>query len=175
MRRCGGGLALEMWRADGHARASDVHLQEHIWWEWRALGFRPGALMVKVHDGVATLRGTVRSYAEKVAAGNAAGRVPLLQRIENVIAVDPVPANAWADDTLLPMVTSVLRWDSRVPANRVSAEVVDGHVVLSGSVDRDGERAAAEAAVSGLVGVRGVINRITVPARSAGPQAKVAV
>ncbi len=39
----------------------------------------------------------------------------------------------------------------------------------------DGDRAAAEAAVSTLVGVRGVLNRITVPARPAGPQAKAAV
>lgn len=48
MRRYGGGLALEMWRAEGHARASDVHLQERIWLEWRTLGIRPGALMVEV-------------------------------------------------------------------------------------------------------------------------------
>lgn len=170
-----GGLALEMWRADGHSRASDVRLQDQIWAGLRALGIWPGALLVEVHRGLATLGGTVRSYAEKVLVGNAAARVRRLERIDNLIVVVPAPANAWADDALLPIVTNVLRWDSRVPPGLVSADVVDGHVVLTGSVDRDGDRAAAEAAVSALVGVRGVLNRITVPARPAGPQAKAAV
>jgi osmotically-inducible protein OsmY len=170
-----GGLALEMWRADGHVRAGDVRLQERIWAELRAVGIRPGGMSVEVVGGVATLGGAVRSYAEKVAAGNAAARVPRLQRIDNLIVVVPARSNAWSDDALLPVVTNVLRWDSRVPEGRVSADVLDGHVILTGSVDRDLDRAAAEAAVSGLVGVRGVLNRITVPARPAGPQAKAAV
>ncbi len=175
MAKRSGGLALEMWRADGHFRGSDVRLQGQIWAELRALGIRPGGLMVEVLEGVATLGGTVRSYAEKMAAGNAAARIPRLQRVDNLIVVAPAPANAWADDALLPIVTSVLRWDSRVPQGRVTADVVDGHVVLTGSVERDSERAVAEAAVAALVGVRGVLNRITVPARPAGPQAKAAV
>jgi osmotically-inducible protein OsmY len=134
MGRRSGGLALEMWRADGHSRASDVRLQDQIWAGLRALGIWPGALLVEVHKGLATLGGTVRSYAEKMLVGNAAARVRRLERIDNLIVVVPAPANAWADDALLPIVTSVLRWDSRVPPGRGSADVVDGHVVLAGSV-----------------------------------------
>jgi osmotically-inducible protein OsmY len=171
----GGGLALEMWRADGELRAEDVRLQERIWAELRARGIRPGSVTVDVARGAATLGGTVASYAEKLAAGNAAARVARLQRIDNVIAVVPPPANALPDDALLPVVTNVLRWDSRVPPGRIQVDVAEGQVILTGTVEKDAERTAAEAAVSTLVGVRGVCNRITVPARPAGPQAKAAV
>jgi osmotically-inducible protein OsmY len=175
MKTRGGGLALEMWRADGESRTKDVRLQERIWAELRVRGVRPGSVMVEVLGGVAVLGGTVSSYAEKLAAGDAAARVPRLQRIDNLIMVVPRAPNALSDEALLSVVTSVLRWDSRVPAGRVSADVLEGQVILTGSVDKDADRAAAEAAVSTLVGVRGVLNRITVPARPAGPQAKAAV
>ncbi|HXQ30221.1 MAG TPA: BON domain-containing protein [Gemmatimonadales bacterium] len=175
MKKRGGGLALEMWRADGHLRALDVRLQELIWVELRARGVCPGALMVEVAGRVATLGGSVTSYAEKLAAGNAAARVAGLERIDDLIVVVPTPSNAWSDEALLPIVTNVLRWDSRVPPGRVTADVLDGHVILTGGVDKDADRAAAEAAISTLIGVRGVLNRITVPARPAGPQAKAAV
>lgn len=175
MTRLGGGLALEMWRAEEQLRVQDVRLQEQIWAELRARGVRPGSLLVEVAGGVATLSGAVRTYAEKLAAGNAAARVPRLQRIDNLILVEPTPPDAWSDDALLTIVASVLRWDARVPEGRVTVDVLDGHVILTGSVDKDADRTAAEAAVSTLVGVRGVWNRITVPARPAGPQAKAAV
>jgi osmotically-inducible protein OsmY len=171
----GGGLALEMWRADGKLRVRDVRLQERIWAELIARGVRPGSLTVEVAGGVATLGGTVSSYAEKQTAGNATARVPHVQRIENLIVVVPRAGNALADEALLPVVTSALRWDSRVPPGHIKADVVEGDVILTGSVDTDAERVAAEAAVSTLVGVRGVRNRVTVPPLPAGPHAKAVV
>lgn len=130
---------------------------------------------VDVNEGIVRLAGAVSTYAEKVAVANITARVPRIQGIESHIVVAPTPEHAHSDASLLRMVASVLRWDSRVPPGRVSASVCDGIVTLTGIVTREEERAATEAAICRLVGVRGVVNRMVVPARQAGPAASTVV
>jgi len=59
-------------------------------------------------------------------------------------------------------VNRVLQWDTVVPAERLAVTVREGHVVLTGEVDWDHQRIAAEAVVTPLQGVTGVSNMITV-------------
>jgi len=54
-----------------------------------------------------------------------------------------------------------LNWDYSVP-DTVNAKVSDGWVTLSGTVDWQYQKEEAEDAVSPLIGVKGVINEITV-------------
>jgi len=173
--RVGGGSAIEMWRAEGNRRFTDVRLQDRVWAELRSAAVQPGTITVDVNQGVVRLSGAVNTYAEKVTAANVAARVPRIQGVENDIVVAPTPEHALSDASLLRMVASVLRWDSRVPAGRVSASVCDGIVTLTGVVSREEERAATEAAICRLVGVRGVVNHMVVPARQTGPAASSAV
>ena len=173
--RAGGGSAIEMWRAEGGNRLADVRLQDRIWDELRSAAVKPGTITVDVTQGIVRLAGAVNTYAEKVAVANVTARVPRIQAVENDIVVAPAPEHAHSDGSLLRMVASVLRWDTRVPAGRVSATVCDGIVTLTGIVSREEERAATEAAICRLVGVRGVVNRMVVPARHPGPAASTAV
>jgi len=55
-----------------------------------------------------------------------------------------------------------LEWDSRIHANTISVEVVDGTVRLSGTVDSYMERQAAEMDSWTMPGVKSVDNRLSV-------------
>jgi osmotically-inducible protein OsmY len=60
-------------------------------------------------------------------------------------------------------------WDSSIPKGRVKTKVENGYVSLSGNVDWRFQADRARAHIAGLVGVRGVTNRITIkPQVSAG-------
>jgi osmotically-inducible protein OsmY len=118
------------------------------------------AVTVDVDKHVATLGGTVGSYAEKAGARRAAARVPGIEAIEDAIVVTPEPGETKSDAELERMGNEILAWDGRVPARAVRVAVRGGRVRLSGTVDHDDERAAAEAAVARLIGVRDVANEI---------------
>jgi osmotically-inducible protein OsmY len=64
-------------------------------------------------------------------------------------------------------VVNNLKWDVEVPAQDVSVTVDNGLVTLHGTVEWNYQRAAAGRAIGSLVGVRGVINKITVKPRAA--------
>jgi osmotically-inducible protein OsmY len=71
-------------------------------------------------------------------------------------------------------VLNALHWDLAVPRHRVTVEVQDGWVTMSGSVDLPYQRACAEADAKNVPGVVGVINRIRLAldrAEAASPRA----
>lgn len=163
-----GGLAIEMWRAEDDASTKDDRLQDQIWAKLHQFPvFDGGDLAVVVHDGVASLSGTLPSYGAKMTAARLAAFVPGVKQVDNAIFVVPAPADRRSDDTLLEMVRKALEWDSRVPHGRVSASVLGRHVRLTGTVDHADERDAAEEAVGRLIGICAVTNRIMVPVRAA--------
>lgn len=119
---------------------------------------------VLAHDGVVTLTGHVRSYAEKVAALQAARRVRGVRAIAQEIEVRyPGEAKA-ADDEIATRVLTVLEWDAMVPEDRIRVTVQNGWVNLGGTLDWQYQKKAAEDAVRKLVGVVGVTNAITMKA-----------
>jgi osmotically-inducible protein OsmY len=64
-------------------------------------------------------------------------------------------------------VLNALHWDLAVPRHRVSVEVSDGWVTMSGSVDLPYQRSCAEADAKNVPGVVGVINQIQLAAEAA--------
>ena len=65
-------------------------------------------------------------------------------------------------DDLHTMVSNALHWDLAVPRDRVTVEVKDGWVTMSGVVDRPYQRTSAESDARGVPGVAGVTNQIRV-------------
>jgi osmotically-inducible protein OsmY len=127
--------------------------------------------MVQVHEGRATLAGEVRSWADKVAARRAVMRVPGVTAIDDgAVRVRPDGAEARSDAQLARMARGALEGDGRVPEGAVRVEVQDGRVTLDGVLAHEDERAAAEDAVTPLIGVREVVNKITVPPRPRPPR-----
>jgi osmotically-inducible protein OsmY len=128
------------------------------------------SINVEVNDGVATLTGTVPSYAQKIAAQDAAHRVAGVLDVANDIEVKPVDRFARTDTDIASAVRNALEWDAMVPNELIKSTVSDGWVTLEGEVDYWRERNDAERAVHQLSGVVGVINKITIRKRPVDPK-----
>jgi len=112
-----------------------------------------------VDNGVVTLTGHVSSYEEKLAAERAVRRVRGVKAIAQEIQVRYHYQLKTDDDEIARRAADVLTWNL-VPADRIQVTVEKGWVVLSGKVDWQYQKIAAEAAVSKLAGVSGVTNLI---------------
>jgi len=120
------------------------------------------SINVEVDEAVATLTGSVASYAQKVAAQEAAHRVVGVLDVANDIEVNPSDGFVRSDTELARAVRSALEWDALVPDDQIQSTVSDGWVTLGGEVNYWRERTDAERAIRRLTGVVGVINRITI-------------
>jgi osmotically-inducible protein OsmY len=117
---------------------------------------------VEVDRGVVTLTGSVTSYGKRVAAQQAAHRVVGVLDVVNDIQI-VVPGSGQRTDTeIAHAVRAALEWDADVPDERIQTTVSSGWVTLDGSVDFWSQRQDAERAVTRLISVRGVTNRIIV-------------
>ena len=121
---------------------------------------------VAVEDGVVTLMGHVSSFAEKLAAEDAAKRVKGVRAIAQEIEVRLSGRPKTDDDEIARKAADVLDWDVSVPDGKVQVRVQNGWVTLSGEVDWNYQRDAAKWRVASLPGVRGVSNSIMVTKRA---------
>ena len=116
---------------------------------------------VSAEHGVVTLSGHVPSYTQKLAAERAAWRVKGVKAIAQEIDVR-LPGDARTnDDEIAQRALNVLAWSSAVPRDAVKVRVANGWVTLSGQVDWNYQRAAAESEVRKLTGLVGVINDVS--------------
>jgi osmotically-inducible protein OsmY len=142
---------------------NDKRLQQDVIDE---LDFEPSVkaahIGVAASNGVVTLSGHACSYAEKIAAEQAARRVKGVQAIAQEIEVRYPNEKKTADDEIAGRIVSILQWSAVVPRDSVQVKVQHGWVTLTGQVDWHFERAAAEAEVRRLSGVAGVMNSIAI-------------
>jgi osmotically-inducible protein OsmY len=132
---------------------------EELKWDTRV---RPNEIGVSVKDGIVTLTGWVDSYLKKIAAEEAAHRVPGVKAVANDIEVR-LPGSAERTDTdLAKAVLNALRWDASIPAGKIDVTVSQGWVTLKGEVDYGFQKRDAERAVRRLAGVKGATNLIIV-------------
>ena len=115
---------------------------------------------VAVTDGIVTLTGEVKSYAERWYAERAAERVEGVRGVVNEIEVQV--ADKRTDTEIAKAAADALEWNALVPDDRVTVKVANGWVTLKGDLDHDYQRRAAERAVRVLPGVKGVSNMILV-------------
>ena len=117
---------------------------------------------VAVDKNVVSLSGHVNSYAEKVAAIAAVQRINGVHAIAENIEVRYPFQKQTADDQLAKRATDILNWDVLVPKDAVNVLVQDGWVTLSGRVEWNYNKTAAEDDIRTLSGVCGVTNKITI-------------
>lgn len=122
-----------------------------------------------VKDGVVTLRGSVPSYAQKIAAEYAAERIAGVRAVVEEIEVHLPTAVEVSDQALATRAASALDWATTVPPGSVKPKVEKGWVTLEGTVPYGCHRMAAENAIRDLAGLRGLTNKITVEAPSLSP------
>lgn len=119
------------------------------------------AIGVEVVDGVVTLTGHLGSFAEKKAAERAVQRVAGVRAIAEEIDVKLPISSKRTDADIARTAVTALEWNASIPAGKVHLKVEDGWITLTGEVEHAYQRAAAEQAVRGLMGLIGVSNQIT--------------
>jgi osmotically-inducible protein OsmY len=131
----------------------------------KELGYDP--IVDSVHitvrnvNGDVTLTGTVPSYPQYLESAAAARRVASVTSVDNHLEV-VLPERDYRDDVkLATAANNALAQNVTVP-DTVEATADDGNVTLTGTVTYGTERAAAEATVAGLAGVRNVRNHIDI-------------
>lgn len=117
---------------------------------------------VAVQHGVVTLNGHVSTYAQRVEVQDAVKRIKGVKGLAEELEIRPYGNIGAADDEVAGRVVALLNWDASVPHDSVKVEVAKGYVTLTGAVDWQYQRLAAERGVRALLGVRGLTNAITV-------------
>jgi osmotically-inducible protein OsmY len=116
---------------------------------------------VTVDGGVVTLRGDVKTFAEKAAAERVTLHVYGVKAVANDVNVRAVGDGKRTDADVAAAAANALRWAAMVPKDRVTVTVTHGVVTLKGEVNWHFQREAATKAVRDLYGVLGVSNLIT--------------
>jgi osmotically-inducible protein OsmY len=119
------------------------------------------AIGVGLKDGAVILSGHVPSYAEKLAAAQAAERANGVKAVANDLKVE-LPEAPRDDVDIAEAIAHVLEWNVQVPEDRVHATVEHGWVTLEGDVDHDHQRREVERMARHVRGVTGLLNNITV-------------
>jgi len=141
----------------------DIIVRRHVLDE---LDYTPmvdaASIGVAVEDGVVTLTGHVRTYAEKGLAEHVALRVRGVRAVVERIKVrDPNTAPV-GDEALADRCARVLEWDVQIPEQAVTLKVERGSITLDGCVPYYHQKAAVDRALRRLAGVTDIVNRIAV-------------
>lgn len=124
-------------------------------------------ITVENREGEVVLAGSVPSYPQYIQAAAVARRVAGVKDVYNHLKVALPPGEHRDDSALTAMANDALTLGHTVAVG-VQATVKNGDVTLTGAVPCGAERAAAEAMIAGLTGVRGVTNDIQIRG-DAGP------
>jgi osmotically-inducible protein OsmY len=119
-------------------------------------------------SGEVALNGTVPSYPQYLEAAAAAQRVGGVKNVHNHLQVVLADEDFRDDAMLTTAANNALAANVTVP-DGVEASALDGNLTLTGTVGYGTERAAAERAVSGLIGLRNVRNDIEISYNAESP------
>jgi osmotically-inducible protein OsmY len=117
---------------------------------------------VTAEDGVVTLSGHVGSYSEKFDIERAVRRIKGVTAIAEEIEVRYPGDKKISDDEIAKRAVNILEWYAIVPQEAVHVTVQRGRVTLSGQVNWQYQKKAAEDAVRKLSGTIGISNNITI-------------
>ena len=142
---------------------TDVEIKEDVLDE---LAWQPNIdeteIGVIVENGVVTLSGVVDNYSKKIAAEKAVKSVEGVKALAGDIEVKYGDEYKKTDKEIAKAVINALEWNSSVPEEDITVKVEDGWVYLSGEVKWGYQKNAAKSAVEKLLGVRSVINNISI-------------
>ncbi len=152
---------------------NDKELREEV---IRELEFEPSIdathIGVTVDKGIVTLSGHVATMAEKAAAENAVRRVRGVRAFAQEIDVRSAADKKTADDEIAKRAIDIISWDATIPADTVQVKVQHGWITLTGELDWQYQKKAAEEDVCKLTGVKGVLNEIKLRPGASAPDVK---
>lgn len=117
-------------------------------------------IVVSFANGVATLTGHVRSFPEIFYALEAVRRVGGVHATADELIVRLPSAYERDDTSIAESIVHVLSSNLPVEERNIQADVSDGLVTLTGTVDWQSQRIHAENQVAHVAGVKGILNQI---------------
>lgn len=117
---------------------------------------------VTAKDGVVTLTGAVDSYAKKAEAEDATKKVKGVKAIVEKIAVNFGSTSKKTDNEIANEVLNTFNWNWAIPNDKLTVKVENGWITLGGELFWNYQKDAAQRAVHNLLGVKGIINNITI-------------
>lgn len=121
---------------------------------------------VAVDKGIVTLTGHLDTYAEKFAIDRIVSRVSGVQAVAVELDVKLAAGHVRSDTEIASAAEQSIKWNTLVPVDQLRLKVEKGWVTLTGDVDWDYQRQAAENSVKSLRGVRGVSNLVSIKPRT---------
>ncbi len=151
-------------RVPGSLRRTDADIaravRQALEWDTRVPHDR---IRSTVTNGDVTLEGSLEYWSQREDAEDAVRNLAGVSGVNNVLSVD---APRVASEDVHGAIARALERRAQREGQRIEVTVVDGRVVLSGSVQSWAERTAILGSVGALTGVRGVEDRLRVePAR----------
>ena len=125
-------------------------------------------IQVDVSDGIVTLTGVIPSYAQQVAAQDAAHRVQDVLDVANDTVIK-IP-NERGDEEIAHWIRKILEWDVLVPDTQIKSTITDGWVKLEGTVNTLSQKEDAARAVKNMAGIIGVTNDLKIESNKADPE-----
>ncbi|CAN7681183.1 BON domain-containing protein [Variovorax paradoxus] len=143
-------------KSDTQLRAD---VQAELEWDPAVISTDVGVI---VNHGVVTLTGHLGSCAEKLAVEQAAQRVSGVKALAVETSVKLAAGFERTDTDIAQAAGQALEWNVQVPRDAVRPMVEDGWVTLTGEVEWDYQRRAAESTVRNLLGVTGITNLVKI-------------
>ena len=120
---------------------------------------------VAVDGGIVTLTGHVPTYAQKVKVEDVVRNVKGVKAIAQEMEVRPFGTHKTADDEIAKRAVNTIAWHTSIPGGAVQISVQSGWIKLTGKVEWQYQKTAAEDAMRHLAGVIGVTNQIEIKPR----------
>ena len=123
-------------------------------------------IIVISNDGVVTLTGVVENYIKKTQAENSTRKIVGVKSVINKI---DVLINSWEgkkDVAITAEILTIFRWNWHTINDTIKVSVINGWVTLFGELEWNYQKEAAKEAVTNLIGVKGVSNKIVIKSQS---------
>lgn len=131
---------------------------------------------VSAKNGVVTLLGTVDNYAKKTQAEDAAKKVSGVKVVIEQIDVKMLNGMfSLNDNDLAREILSAFKWNMEIPEDKIQITIEKGWITLEGEVQWNHQKEAAAAIVQKLMGVKGVLNNITIKSETIDQIEKIAI
>jgi osmotically-inducible protein OsmY len=142
---------------------TDFEIQKDVLEELKWEPFlKASEIGVAVKNGVVTLSGTVDSYLKKSGAEKAAKRVAGVKAVAEDIEIKYGNSFVKNDTELAETILNSLKWHSALNEEKIKIKVENGIVTLDGEVEWEFQRNSAAMQIENLVGVKKIINNISI-------------
>jgi osmotically-inducible protein OsmY len=129
---------------------------------------------VTVDEGKVMMTGDVPRYSDVLAAREAAWRMEGVVNVADQLRVryPEIPPGAQRDTDIKARASDILKWEPFLDENSMVLSVMDGVATLEGTVDAYWKKSLAENRLAGVIGIRGIENKLAVaPTRKLSDEA----